>query len=942
MFDPRIVTALRRAARPASEVTDAALLARFAAGRDPAAFAELLARHGPAVWAVCRRQVGTAADAEDVFQAVFLVLARDAARVRKAASVGSWLHGVACRVGRRARQRRDRAPDPARLHAPAAPDPADALSWAEVRAALDEELARLPDPLRAPILLCYFDGLTQDEAAARLGWNPRTVKARVARGRALLRSRLSHRGVELPAALAVPLLSAGAGAVPQRLPAALAAAAADFARGRPPGPDIPPAAVALAHAEGPAVSVLRLAVLLASAAGLSVAGALARPAAPPDPPAARPADPAPGAVRIGTTQFRQTGWHARAYFADGGKTVVTAGEGVSVRFWDLDTGTVRDEIKLEGAYDDAAFAPGGNLLAVVGSHWPKGKDADWESAVWLVDVASRKLVRTVGLPANRGGNDQQVVISADGKRVVVEYEGDVRVIEAKSGEVLTRHKGRINAGVLAATADAKLVVIGRYDLYLWAWETGEEPKKFADLGGFGTDTVLFGPDAKTLYVSSRGRALTFDVATGRQTGILDLGAAPRQWSFSPDGKTLAVSHYRTTKAGGSPNAVALWDVATGKQTGRLPVGRTEATLPNWSADGTRLATTTDHRVWAWDVKTGKQLGPAAPGHEGGIGGFAFAPDGRLFTASDDHTIRTWDPATGKPGLELVHDSWVRGMALSPDGSLVAGSALDNDLRLWDAKTGAERYRLLGNGRQGGTRKVRFTPDGKRLVAWGDDLYLRVWEVRNGKLLAEHRTVPDGKTEADLDDPGRRDFLFLMADVSPDGSTFALCQHEAVQIFDVVTGKERAKFEADPNGVTALGLSADGKRLAVAGRNKSVETRLPEGRFGHKTDPDYRLAVWDVAAKAVVWEKNVPGSAWGGEVRFSDDGSRLAGSGSVDEKKYVAWVWDAAGGKDLGRIDLPGAAHHLGFDRAGKRLAVSHPDTTATVYDLDAVLKPAPK
>ena len=187
--------------------------------------------------------------------------------------------------------------------------------------------------------------------------------------------------------------------------------------------------------------------------------------------------------------------------------------------------------------------------------------------------------------------------------------------------------------------------------------------------------------------------------------------------------------------------MVLWDPATGREKARFPVGRDNALMSSWSPDGTLLAAATDYRLWVWDVKTGKPLGPSSSRATREVSrAFAFAPDGRLFTASDDYTIRSWD-AAGKPGLELVHDHWVRDVAVSPDGSLVAGSSLRNDLRVWDARTGAERFKLLGNGEMGGKRTVRFTPDGKRLVAWGDDLYLRVWDMRNGKLLAEHSHPP---------------------------------------------------------------------------------------------------------------------------------------------------------------------------------------------------------
>jgi WD40 repeat protein len=325
----------------------------------------------------------------------------------------------------------------------------------------------------------------------------------------------------------------------------------------------------------------------------------------------------------------------------------------------------------------------------------------------------------------------------------------------------------------------------------------------------------------------------------------------------------------------------------------------------------------------------------------------------VFTASDDHTVRAWDPATGKSGLELIQDSWVRDVAVSPDGALVAGSALRNDLRVWDAKTGTERFKLLGNGDMGGKRKVRFTPDGKRLVAWGDDLYLRVWDTRNGKLLAEHRTLPDGVTEAQLDDERSRELMmigFSPADISADGSTFAFCSHKVAQVFDVTTGKERAKFEVDPNGAVALALSPDGKRLVVGGRGKAVETRLPDGSTRHSSAPEHQTAVWDLGTKKMIWQTTSPGS-WASEVGFSPDGKRLAEIVSSDDKRYAIRVWEvpsakpegvADAWKELGRIELASRGHHFAFDRAGKRLAVSHSDTTAVLYDLETALKPALK
>jgi RNA polymerase sigma factor (sigma-70 family) len=208
------LASVRRTLALAAEPTDdARLLARFAHDRDEAAFAELVARHGPAVWAACRRGAKNAADAEDAFQATFLVLARRAGRVRRAASVGGWLFRVAVRVTARTRTRAARPAVTDRPLADPAPDPADRAAWRDLVAVLDAEMADLPDSVRAALVSCYYEGLTQDEAARRLGWKVRTIRARVARGRKLLRTRLARRGVDLGAALAAAAVGMEAPAV---------------------------------------------------------------------------------------------------------------------------------------------------------------------------------------------------------------------------------------------------------------------------------------------------------------------------------------------------------------------------------------------------------------------------------------------------------------------------------------------------------------------------------------------------------------------------------------------------------------------------------------------------------------------------------------------------------------------------------------------------------
>jgi RNA polymerase sigma factor (sigma-70 family) len=225
---PAVRRITARVAGDPAALPDAELVRRFADGHDEAAFAELVERYGPLVHGVCRRVLGHVQDAEDAAQAVFLVLARGAGRVRKQASVGCWLHGVAVRVSRKALARRGRRPAPQppadTVAAPAA-DVADALSWADARRAIDDALAALPESLRLPVVLCYLQGLTRDEAAERLRWSLSTFRGRLERGRDRLHAELVRRGFPLSAGLVAVLLSESTAAAAPGWSAAVAKAA---------------------------------------------------------------------------------------------------------------------------------------------------------------------------------------------------------------------------------------------------------------------------------------------------------------------------------------------------------------------------------------------------------------------------------------------------------------------------------------------------------------------------------------------------------------------------------------------------------------------------------------------------------------------------------------------------------------------------------------------
>jgi RNA polymerase sigma factor (sigma-70 family) len=224
--------AARPPARPA-DPPDAELLDRFAAG-DHGAFAALVRRHGPMVFGVCRRVLRDPHDAEEAFQVTFLVLVRKGGRLAQPDRLANWLYGVAYRVARKSKGSAARrgAHERAAAAGLVRPDPVTVgPDRAELRAILDEEMVALPEKYRAPLVLCYLEGLTNEDAARRLGWAPGSMSYRLARGRELLRRRLARRGVMClalwPVFLQVLTERAHGGEVPDRLVDATVARAAN-------------------------------------------------------------------------------------------------------------------------------------------------------------------------------------------------------------------------------------------------------------------------------------------------------------------------------------------------------------------------------------------------------------------------------------------------------------------------------------------------------------------------------------------------------------------------------------------------------------------------------------------------------------------------------------------------------------------------------------------
>jgi RNA polymerase sigma factor (sigma-70 family) len=225
-------------------LTDAELLERFQTSRDAgaqSAFTALVERHGPMVLRVCRDTLGNAADAEDAFQATFVVLSRRARSIRCRESIGPWIYGVALRVAACSRKARARRRDRERRVAEMVESNELDADRSDVAPVVHQEVGRLPEKYRAAVVLCYLEGLTHDQAASQLGWPVGTVRSRLAWARERLRSRLVRRGIA-PSAAILGATAEGRAVV---VPASLIEATVRAALGRSTAGAVPAAVAAL-------------------------------------------------------------------------------------------------------------------------------------------------------------------------------------------------------------------------------------------------------------------------------------------------------------------------------------------------------------------------------------------------------------------------------------------------------------------------------------------------------------------------------------------------------------------------------------------------------------------------------------------------------------------------------------------------------------------------
>jgi RNA polymerase sigma factor (sigma-70 family) len=939
----RLVHYVRQLATDATAgKSDSDLLQSYLVGGDQSAFAALVRRHGAMVFGVCRAVLRQRQDAEDAFQAAFLVLARKAGSIRRPEGLAGWLQRVAYRLALRARAAsvRRHVRETRAVRSTDTQPSCDELSWGELRTLLHEELAALPGCFREPLVLCYLEGLTQEEAARRLGCTAATIKGRVERGREKLRRRLERRGVTLTAALAAALAGQAitAPVVSAAMAAAVVRATQQFAAGTL---STTAATLARGFLRGAltinltikwTLSVVLLAIVMA-AGKIAPLSPQPNPDLPhgvaaekPVPPPAAPrtdlyGDPLPpGAVaRLGTLRFRDPNCPFSLAFSADGKLVAsgTGHRAGLIRILDAKTG--KQLVLLRGDDEQiyfVGFSPSGKRLFSTGLATGLAKGTGIAIRCW--DVVAGKELRRI---ADRAGH--ATALSKDGKRLVNTGDDGVRLWDADSGKQLLQFGREADSrGGLAFSNDGKLLAGTCRDgsIALWDAETGREVRRLAGHGvppsrDTRVSSLAFSPDDRSLASGARGSLFLWDTTSGKERfhmappkETVIRGATrdgPNIVCFSPEGSRLAVGY------GG-----VVLDTTTGKERVRLEDHPRWVRCQCFSPDGKYLVADDNVGLRFWDAVTGKVVAKDSA-HRDPVCSLAFFPDGKtLATTSWDRTVHRWEIATGKElsqfrgqGQRAVEHNEV---AVAPDGRVLA-AWLGGTLYRWDVRDpkAVEEIHAPQQPRSRWQRAVAFTPragmralaqswDGKECWVWRDDTR------QKPRLFAGERF--DGNR-----------FAFF-----PDGKRVVLGGSGGrARVWDMDTGKIAQVLEGfhEPNGdgisamrmaVFAMALSSDGGILALGSSGGMV-------------------ALWDPASGKELFRLNESRhGVFANALAFSPSGKTLA-AGYEDGLIRLSEL--SGGGLRRQWRGHAGSIECLAFSPCGRFLASGSRDTTVLIWDV---------
>ncbi|MFI1170113.1 nSTAND1 domain-containing NTPase [Streptomyces melanogenes] len=429
----------------------------------------------------------------------------------------------------------------------------------------------------------------------------------------------------------------------------------------------------------------------------------------------------PGAVSV--LEFSPEGHMVAIGYADG-----------SVRLWEPDSARVRDLAGPPATLRHLAFSADGRTLAgstlgntlsptrgdQVAGGGRGGRDAPW---VW--DVASGRRVATL---TGHTDEPEALAVSSDGHTIATSSsDGTVRLWDVTQSQdtytLLTNNLGPVHA--LAMSPDGQTLATADTALRLWNTASGHLRRPPTPAPGLRTAVFGFGPDGRTLIVSTQGAVQLRDVASGTvRATVGGPGELLGGLALSPDGRLLATT--------GDDRKVHLWDTATGRRHSTLARGGAGAPTMAFSPDGRVLATADSNQAGLWDTANGQRRAPLT-GMTSTTNGVVFSPNGRTLATQDGRSVRLRDATTGRIRASLPpFKDLARDLVFSPDGRTLA-TRYDNAVRLWDTATGRSREVLTGHSDQ--LERIAFSPDSRTLATASDDGTVRLWDLPTGLAYA---------------------------------------------------------------------------------------------------------------------------------------------------------------------------------------------------------------
>jgi RNA polymerase sigma factor (sigma-70 family) len=939
--------------------SDSTLLQQFSAQHCDHAFARLVERHGALVWGVCRRVLPGAQDAEDCFQATFLVLARKADTLRNCDSLAAWLHRVAYRLALRAhstgvrRQQEER-----RAGSMTRTTSQTEESWSEVRRVLDQELEQLPEVYRAALVLCYLEGVSHVEAARSLGCPLGTVKGRLARGRALLRKGLEKRGLTLTAAGLAALLvdNAATAAFPSKLMIPALDVARAFALGK--SASLTGRAIVLANdflrttaMAGLVKSALAVALLtLTVSGGAIVAG--------PDwgneqdrNQAAEEAnllptredrnghvdtngDPLPpdAIARLGAMRFNPgVPIQALQITADGSTILSRGHDGISR--WDLRTGKqihwnawdrtrVPDAVSRDGKLSVTLLDEGGIEVHDIGTgakvagfgNGPYNgaflsPDSRYVAALSfngpeLYEISSgimRWKTEPYQLPLATG------CFTNDGKSVILAGWGMQRIppLPANSIRILDAVSGKERMALDLAIDAPQTVAVSSNNSLLAAICRVRDDK------GDGVANEIraweLGSGRERLQVRA---PLPASKITGRRSFAALL--------FTPDSKSLITA--------GSGDQLVEWNLATGKEKRRLGHDLGDSTALAMSSDGKTLAAGMN-TITVLDFESGNKLQPTTSYIPGGMATGFSSPDGFFMTAGpikDDGRTRIsyWDLATAKSPREAVAvDGYVRGFAAHGTTALVqsAGRAKSAELSLRNLPKETSRplpAKVAGNW----SAPLALSSTGKLVGVFdAESKSIKVFDTDSAAILQSFGDLIAGVRHLQF--------------AGDDKTLFAFSPDQTVSIWNLSDGKKVGQYL--PTKVPDTRLQPLAPPLAVP-REPPFEVALsPDGKTIALCEYRDYILFFDAADGGNVRRVDV-GSETARVLAFSPDGKLLLWSSMYDPSVHLI---DVARCKEVRRLaGHRGVVTSMTFSPDGQRLVTRNTDGTALVWDFARIQK----